>query len=186
MDNLEEFIKENREHFDRYEPGDEVWDRISARRERHKIGGLNWSSILWKAAAVIVILATSLISWDYFSHRHGSQDQLQADNKQEIVIPELREAEVYYTGQINDKLNEVNRVATGFPDIRLDVARDMKELDSVYVELKKDLKDGAASEEVVAAMIQNYRTKLRVLEDILSILHRSKNNEKNNKKSYEL
>ena len=40
----------------------------------------------------------------------------------------------------------------------------------MFNELKIDLKDDAANEEVIEAMIQNYRIKLQILEEILTQL----------------
>jgi Ni,Fe-hydrogenase III component G len=49
------------------------------------------------------------------------------------------------------------------------------ELDNIFKELKHDLKDNAANEEVLQAMIQNYRIKLEILTEILEQLNKSKN-----------
>jgi hypothetical protein len=48
-----------------------------------------------------------------------------------------------------------------------DINIEFEELDQVFDELKADLRDDAANEEVVEAMIQNYRIKLEILEEIL-------------------
>jgi hypothetical protein len=46
----------------------------------------------------------------------------------------------------------------------------MAHLDSIRTDLKKDLKDNVANQEVIEAMIQNYRIKLQLLEDMLNLL----------------
>jgi hypothetical protein len=43
----------------------------------------------------------------------------------------------------------------------------MSELDSVYIDLKADLKDNMANQEVIEAIIENYRMKISILEDLL-------------------
>ncbi len=56
---------------------------------------------------------------------------------------------------------------------------DMVELDEIFEELKDDLKDDSDNEEVIEAMVQNYRIKLQVLEEILTQLKKSKEQEEN-------
>ena len=50
-------------------------------------------------------------------------------------------------------------------------------LDSAYVELKNDLKDNVDNEEVINAMIQNYRIKLQILEQILDNIQSNEDKE---------
>jgi hypothetical protein len=61
----------------------------------------------------------------------------------------------------------------------------MAQLDSICTDLKKDLKDNIANQEVIEAMIQNYRIKLQLLEDMLKLLKENENKSENTK-SHEL
>jgi len=61
----------------------------------------------------------------------------------------------------------------------------MSHLDSLCTEIKKDLKDNVANQEVIEALIQNYRIRIRLLEDMLTILKENENKPAK-KKSYEL
>ena len=45
---------------------------------------------------------------------------------------------------------------------------DLNQLDSLYTELKSDLRDNIANQEVIDAMIQNYRLRISILEELLS------------------
>jgi hypothetical protein len=60
-----------------------------------------------------------------------------------------------------------------------------EQIDSICSEIKKDLKDNVANQDVIEALIQNYRIKIRLLEDMLELL---KENEENpvKSKSHEL
>jgi hypothetical protein len=53
------------------------------------------------------------------------------------------------------------------------------------VEIKKDLKDNISNQDVVEALIQNYRIKIRILEDMLTVLKANENNPEK-KKSHEI
>jgi predicted CopG family antitoxin len=63
---------------------------------------------------------------------------------------------------------------------------DMEELDEVYLELKKDLKDNVSNPEVIEAMVLNYRVKLEILEDLLNQLNEKENQDYENEESYSL
>lgn len=180
QDKLEKFIQDNREDFDVFEPGDEIWDRI--KKPPPKVVKLNWKTIALRVAAVVVIFIAS-----YFFH-----DIMQKDNNNTIAINEqenkdesneqvqvLMEAEVFYTSQINFAKDEIFRVSGNDKVLIEEINFDMVELDDVFEELKNDLKDNSDNEEVIEAMIQNYRIKLQVLEEILLQLNKSKNQEKN-------
>ena len=53
-----------------------------------------------------------------------------------------------------------------------------RELDKIYKGLKNDLKDNVSNEEVIEAMIQNFRLKLQLLEEIQRQLQSQKSNRK--------
>ena len=56
---------------------------------------------------------------------------------------------------------------------------DLVELDEVFEELKNDLKDDSDNEEVIEAMIQNYRLKLQILNEMLEQLNKANKDEEN-------
>jgi uncharacterized protein YqiB (DUF1249 family) len=90
---------------------------------------------------------------------------------------------------ISQKQEEIFRLTASNPDIRHEIDMEMVDLDKVYAELKEDLKDNAHNEEVIEAMIQNYRLKLDILEEMLYQLkesQESQNNEENENAPVEL
>lgn len=83
------------------------------------------------------------------------------------MVQELIEADYYYASQISEKKEEFYCLTANNTGLRDDVNMEFVELDKVFKDLKEDLKDNADNEEVVFAMIQNYRIKLEILEEIL-------------------
>ena len=71
---------------------------------------------------------------------------------------------------------EAAPLLTNNPDVKKELNTDMSHLDSICTDLKKDLKDNISNQDVVEALIQNYRIKIRILEDMLTVL---KENEPN-------
>ncbi len=176
-DKLEKFVIDNRNAFDDLEPNPAIWDKIQ-KREPETVS-LNWTKILVRAAAVAVIFVSSYIFIDYLSNQN--QNRVLAEN--EMIDPddagmvqELMEAEYYYTSQIDERKEEFYCLTANNTGLRDDVNLEMVELDQVFKNLKEDLKDNADNEEVVFAMIQNYRLKLEILEEILMQLRSAEDN----------
>ncbi|HEX2393940.1 MAG TPA: hypothetical protein VHI78_01270 [Bacteroidales bacterium] len=163
-DSFEKFINENREKFDNLEPDKSVWKRLQ--KELPERPGFNWKVFMRRAAIVTVIFAASYFANEMI-HRFNNRSSSTADKTE---IPGLSEAEAYYTSLVNQKLDELKPVIENCPSIQEELDYDMSELDSVYVDLKKDLKDNMANQEVIEAIIENYRLKISILEDILSEL----------------
>jgi len=182
-DKLEKYILNHREDFDDMEPGPSVWERIETKKT--PVIRINWKDIVWKAAAVAVIFTASYFFHDYMASRKNPDAQQLSEMNEEAspMVRELIEAEAYYSSQINMKKEEVFRLTASNPEVRHEINIELVDLDRVYGELKDDLKDNAANEEVIEAMIQNYRLKLEILEEMLIMLKQT--NESQNGKDHE-
>ena len=187
QDKLEQFITKNRDGFDVYEPGDELWDRIQ--KPSPKVIKLNWKTIAVRVAAVVVIFIASYFFHDMMQPEKSTQvaqHEIEMDDQQMGKVRLLMEAEVFYSSQINYAQNEILRLSENDQELIDDINFDMAELDEVYQELKDDLKDNSDNEEVIEAMIQNYRIKLQVLEEILLQLNKTKYLDVNENNNHEI
>ncbi|MFO7613936.1 MAG: hypothetical protein R6W71_04775 [Bacteroidales bacterium] len=167
-DKLEKYILDHREAFDDQEPDPAMWDRIEKRRA--PVLRLHWQGIAWRAAAVAVIFIASYFFHDYMSGRKAARNDLftwSQDGEPSPMLRELIEADAYYTSLIDLRRNEVYRLTEAYPEIRNEIDYELIAMDKVFSELKEDLKDNTSNEEVIEAMIQNYRLKLEILEDML-------------------
>lgn len=198
---LEDYVKKHRDDFDFLEPNAALWNKIET-----KLGPERKSrslSILWKAAAVILVFGLSFWAQMQIGNKnqtitqhniHTSTPELarapeikempvaSPEPEKNKLIPEFAETEKYYNRKVNSTMKELKVYLVKYPDVATDMKKDLAELDSVYRTLKRDLGDNVAQEEIISAMIQNYRMKLQLLEDIKSELMRSiatKNNNKN-------
>jgi len=163
-DSFEKFVNENREQFDNLEPDISVWKRL--RRDLPEKRGFSWKVFLRRAAVVTIIFAASYFANEMI-HRFNNGSLATGSKK---GIPGLKEAEAYYTGLVNQQLDELKPVMENCPSLREELDYDMSELDRVYADLKSDLNDNMANQEVIEAIIENYRLKITILEDILSEL----------------
>ena len=73
---------------------------------------------------------------------------------------------------INEKLRSIQAKSGDFDKL---VMEDISKLDSAYEDLKYDLKENINNEKVINAMIENYRIKLEILEQILQELDEKSN-----------
>ena len=64
MSNLEQFIKNNREEFDRKEPRTKLWEHIET-----DLDGKTDYGWIWKAAVVVLLAVSGYLVWE------RSQDQ---------------------------------------------------------------------------------------------------------------
>lgn len=172
-DNLEKYIQDNRHGFDDGIPDPAVWDRISRELDTENKRIIPWKAYLWRAAAILFIFGMSWFIHDIVDSYNATENDSNPEMAMESLsaeASELLEAELYYTGQIEEMESRVFSLTEGQPDIRAEINMELVELDSVYVELKRDLRDNAANEEILEAMIQNYRLKIAILSDILGQL----------------
>lgn len=188
-DNLEKYILDNREQFDDMEPDPAIWERIETRKA--PVIRINWGGVAWKAAAVVAIFISSYFFHDYMASRKQDKGFISGklDDMESPMVKELIEAEAYYTSQIDMRKQEVFKLTANSPDVQKEINTELVEMDKVFEELKDDLKDNADNEEVIEAMIQNYRLKLDILEEMLNRLkqsHETQNTEKDENKGIEM
>lgn len=166
-DRFEEFVRNNREEFDVFQPGEDLWNRISVNRKIIDKSSVNWKKYLWRVAAVILIFLASYTFHELRDLRKEKQLARMNENIYELM-PELKDAEYYYNNLVDSRLRELKPFFSDFPGLENEVKNDISELDSIYHDLKTDLKDNVANDEVIEAMIQNYRLKIEILEDLLN------------------
>jgi hypothetical protein len=182
MDKLEEHIKKNRDELDRYTPSPDIWKKIDRVMRKDKSQLRKWLSI---AAMVVIILGSALVFFRPSNSLLINKNPSGNGEGQTSGNPQLKETEIYYNNLVNSLYLEATPLLTGNPEIKKELTIDISQLDSICSDIKKDLKDNVANQEVVEALIQNYRIKIRLLEDMLTLL---KENEVNPKKpkSHEL
>ena len=160
-DRLEEFVKANREEFDHLEPSPAVWEKIQGKQKKTKTEKLR--TIMFRVAAVVAI---GIISSAILVH----QGYLSGGKMAAINDPEVRgllETEAFYAHQVSGKMNEIRKCYSTFPEIKAEIENDLIELESMYRDLKTDLKDNVSNKMVIEAMIENNRYRLKLVDSVL-------------------
>lgn len=178
MDNLEEYIRKHREEMDLRRPPAGIWNRIV--KELHTSGHKRywWISV---AAMVAVVIGSAMIL--LFPGSKLSQMITGSAGHRTILLgnAQLKETEIYYNNLANTLYREATPMLVKNPEIEKELFQDISQIDSICREIKKDLKDNVANQEVIEALIQNYRIKIRILEDILQTLRENDDNKGKNK-----
>lgn len=180
MDKLEKYILDNRDDLDRYNPDNSVWERIEKNTGRMKP---SFRKIFSRAAAVLIIAGLSFLAYFYFT----TASQANKDDSSYAYLPSnLRETELYYTTKVNGLLERTKPLLTDKPDLEKELMKDMSVLDSICIQIKNDLKDNVSNQEVIEALILNYRIKVDILEEMLTVLEEKENRNPKNITDHEL
>jgi RNA polymerase sigma factor (sigma-70 family) len=158
----------NREAFDIHEAPDNSWEKIEKRLQgKRRINSLKtW---MQRAAAVLLIFALSFGLSEYIHRKGPTTMSLASSNEQAALPQEIKETQAYYETRIHARLTEMKPMFASYPGMEEEVHKDFSHLDSI-----------CADQQVLEAMIENYRTKLTILETLLEDLKR-KNHEHENK-----
>ena len=128
---------------------------------------------------ITVILGTTFLLLRPGSKLSPWPGRVQRIEERTRAIAQLRETEIYYNNLANTLYREATPMLSKNPEVERELLTGISQLDSICIEIKKDLKDNIANQEVIQALIQNYRLKIRLLEEMLSVM---KENEDNNEK----
>lgn len=154
-DNLKAYIDQSREEFEVYAfDTNSGWEQLSGAVASKPRSGLRRYFV--SGIAACLLFAAGWFSFSAYQERYQSPDPRTL---------EWLEAENFYRQEINSKLmlvkGKVNDPA---------VYADLEEMDKALSDLKDDLGEHINNEEVIVAMMNSYRLKLKILERILEDL----------------
>jgi len=173
MNTIEEIIKRGRGEFDDREPSDGHFERFSFKLATRLHAGAPKRSImpyLLKAAVVtLLVTLSSLWTFDHFVRPNLKKTMTLSE-----VSPEYREVENYYVRQVGFVENEFLSLDIANPEQKAVLMQELTSMDSVYVELQKELRENPDDQRIIDAMIKHYQTKLDVMNYILDQLRQIK------------
>lgn len=184
-DSLEEFVLQNKDAFDSFDPPTDMFSRISKdleqnRKKETKIRPLYY---LQRVAAAVIILLAGYGIVDISRNFTKSNDTktiaaiYETENNQ---ATELGETMLYYISQVNSKRDELEEKAAQYPDIVNEIKTEFTDLDTEYENLENDLKEDASNSAVIEAMINTAKIKLEILEEMQQQLNKMDQNENAN------
>ncbi len=178
MKNIEDIIKDHKDFFNEAEPREGHFDRFTRKLEmrfRQTAPRRSIVPYLLKAAVVtLLVTLSSLWTWEHFIRPDRNRMAL-GD-----VSPQYREVENYYVHQVNLMENELGSIdIMSNSEQKSTLMKEIQGMDSVYVQLQKELKANPGDERIINAMIEHYQTKLEVMAFIVNQLKSIKNTNQN-------
>ncbi|HPA86896.1 MAG TPA: hypothetical protein PK106_03820 [Bacteroidales bacterium] len=179
MKNIEEIIRNNRDLFDGAEPSAGHFERFTRKLEircgRVPVKRSIVPYLLRAAVVTLLVTLSSLWTWEHFIR--PDRDRMSLSE----VSPEFREVENYYVHQVNLMESELGNIEVkGNEEQKRILLKEMKSMDSVYVQLQKELKANPNDERIINAMIEHYQTKVDVMNYILNQFKAIRNENQNN------
>lgn len=177
MDNLEQFIQNNREEFDTAVPSLKVWAELDKQLPKQqapqqqvakRVSIRRFLSI----AAAVSLLVSFGVGIGFFIAPANTPSQSISLSE---ISPEYAEVEQYYSQQVTNKLARLASYSATTPEIKAD----LEELDKWMKDLQKELSVVPKSKEevVINEIIDLYKTKVAILEKLLESIQSS--NQKN-------
>ncbi len=184
QNNFEKYIKEHKDQLDTNEPADGHFQRFEQKLQQQQEPEADGKIVrirtktLWRAAAMFLVLVgiTSLLNI-YFEKEEvvPSNDMVAEMVGLKDVSPEFAEVESFYTSTLNTRMDDLNTYrSSNNEDYITNCIKVLNELEEEYEGLKKDLSANFGDERIINSMIQNYRTRLQVIERLLTQLEASK------------
>lgn len=160
MDNLENFIRSNREDFDMSSPDLKVWANIDRDLEPRRSRRLPlWRNLVIAASVLFLIGIGTMIGLQI---NHGAD----AYRTLSDVSLEHQELEQYYENQLREK----TALLASYGNSDHSVDEDLFQLEGFLNELQDELQEApkGSEEQIINAMIENYQDRLEILERVLS------------------
>ncbi len=176
MDKLEKFIRDRRDELDIYEPSANVWSNVK-KIPCEKVYHLK--NVVARAAMIIILVSSSLVliilSASYIYNK--SYNPIYSETGSGTG---LTETEQYYNIRMEILMEKAKPLLTANPALEEDLLTDIANIDSICLEIKTDLKDNVSNQEVIEALMLNYRIKVSILEDMLKMLEENNYNSEPN------
>ena len=175
MDNLEKYIRNQRQDLDSNVPTDELWHKIEAQLNQQApttIPKMIPLRRVWlMAASFTAILAAALtLQWAYLSRSTQNPQHSQQANLLNIenLNPEFVEAEQFYFQQISEKQKLIKTYKN--PD-QAELNAYLTELDTAYQDLKQELQQHP-NEQIVGELIENLQIRIELLNKQIEVLQK--------------
>jgi|GEM_PF-495588 len=165
-DKLKNLIDSSREEFEMEAPSERVWTGVQ--RELH--GTSEQPTKVWMIAAAIAAIIGLGVALTLMLTKSEQAMPLIANAPIEDKVSspwasEMEEVDNFYATQVDQQINRLSDY-----EIDDDLMEEVAYLTEEFELLKEEMGAGMDDEKVVSAMIENYRLRLDLLEDLLEVV----------------
>ncbi len=169
MDDLEKFIKDNRPLFDEHKADRaKIWEHIESQIDTPKSHRF-WRSPLLKIAATILIIISGGSLYKFSTVYDFNQTQ-----QNNAVYHELHDIDRYYKSLVSFQVQLVKNNQKLQPEDKKEFLSFMDELDTEYDLLKLEMAKNLNNEYILEAIINNYKKRIELIENLLKQVNNSK------------
>ena len=167
MEELEEFVRKNRNDFDGQRPRKEkMWAHIEQQLpEQGEVKRPNNSTRIW-FLTIIVLLFAAVGGVLFIQSKKPAIMMVQQE--------ELHDINSYYTQLISYKVEQVKTSMELSEEDKEEFLEYFQELENECKKLETDLTQQLDNEQVLGAIVENYRQRLNLLENLLRRLNNTK------------
>ena len=172
MDNFEKHIKENKQAFNIHKVDkDKLWQGITSQlEEEDKIKVIPlWKSRKLKVAASIILLMG--LSLTVFLMVSNPASQV----REGYASEELLDIDMYYKNLVHQQVQLVKDHPALAANDKEEFLSFMDELDDEYEQLKLEMQNNLDNELVLEAIVNNYKKRIELIENLLKQINASKN-----------
>jgi hypothetical protein len=168
MSILEDKIRKNREHYDVHEPGQGHLERFTSRLDAEfHAAERKPLRIAWRKAAAFILLAavTGLLIYQ-FAQNTATVNASPMDD-------ELSQVAEYYNRLSEQRINSIRGCAATDEEaakVSLMAESQLEKLEKEAVVLKEELNENSSDDRVYGALVNNYRTRIKILDNIITQL----------------
>ena len=169
---LKKYLKENKLRLDAEEPDDDrIWKEVKQQLAKENSGKANW---FWKIAAVFLfgVLIT------YVTVKETSKEKVIIISLAD-VSKELGEQEAALKLAADKKWAEIGPLSVEDKTQFRFLLDELTELDKVYSEYEKDLKELGGNDQIINALLDYYEKKIRILNRLSLEIQKQKKHEDN-------
>jgi len=184
--NLERFIRDNRESFDHLEPSDDLWNKIGTAigQPQKTTRVFSMSRAGWAVAATLFLAFAGILSYQLYQSSVkpeaiilGQQKTVvpqQGDSLVNQIDPQYGKLVAQFTTVIETKQEELKKLEKDDPELYKKFAGDILKLDSAYHSLRNTLNANPNTEQLLQAMISNLQLQIELLNQQLTIIQQVK------------
>lgn len=168
-DELEKYTALHKNEFDDHKADKmKLWKGIDDRLPKAQKETIAlWKTAVFRIAASIVLFI-SIVSYFLIFNQNPAEIN--------VVYVELNEIDSHYKELVNHQVQLIKNSPKLSEEEREDFLLFLDDLDIEYKELKLELKENVNNQKVLEAIINNYRKKIQLMENLLQRSSQSNNN----------
>tara|TARA_R110000868_G_scaffold4211_13_gene26594 strand:+ start:3416 stop:3955 length:540 start_codon:yes stop_codon:yes gene_type:complete len=170
MTDFEKHIRENKLLFDEHKADkSKLWANIEkelGQKQPSKTIRF-WKSPLLKIAASIFIALGIYTVVDFFTNQNNPQ--------QTVANYELQEIDMHYSNLVQHQVELVQQSTKLTQEEKDEFLSFMDDLDEEYAQLKIEMGKNLANEQILEAIVNNYKKRIELMENLLDRINNSKN-----------